>query len=306
VPIDPQLESYLANAFAVHELPVEDARAMVEQGATAMFGEKDAVGAVVDRTLPAPVRVRIYEPPGARPERGFPVLVYFHGGGWVVGSLDTHDGVCRALCARTPCVVVAVDYRLAPEHRYPAAVEDAWAATAWVAEHAASIGGDASRIAAAGDSAGGALAAAVAQRARAYGLALRHQLLIYPVLDYELGTDSYSRNGDGYGLSRDAMQWYWQQYLGPEGHDRGSEPEASPLRASDLSGLAPAFVATCEYDPLLDEGEAYARRLADAGVPVRLQRYDGMIHGFVRMGALVDRAQGALDDCAAALADAFS
>jgi acetyl esterase len=304
VPIDPQFDSYLAEAFSVHEIPVEDARVLVEAGSASMFGEPDPVGAVVDRALPGPVRVRIYEPPGD--DRGRPVLVYFHGGGWVLGNLDTHDGVCRALCARTPCVVVSVDYRLAPEHRFPAAVDDAWAATAWVAEHARSLGGDPARIAVGGDSAGGTLAAVVALRARDHGLALRRQLLLYPVTDHSFDTRSYEENGAGCGLTREAMQWYWQQYLGPDAHVHGASPEASPLRAPSLADVAPAFVLTCEYDPLRDEGEAYAQRLEDAGVPVALRRYDGMIHGFLRMPAIVDRARGALDECAASLREAFA
>jgi acetyl esterase len=231
------------------------------------------------------------------------VLVYLHGGGWVVGSLETHDGVCRALASRTPCVVAAVDYRLAPEHRFPAAVEDAWAATAWVAEHAASIGGDPDRIAVGGDSAGGTLATACAIRARDHGLRLALQLLVYPVTDHRFDTASYEECAEGYGLTRDAMRWYWAQYLGP---DDGSSPEASPLRAADLAGLAPAHVVTAEYDPLRDEAEAYAARLEEAGVPVRLDRCEGLIHGFLRMPGTIRRADAVLDDAAAALREAFA
>jgi acetyl esterase len=247
--------------------------------------------------------VRIYEPLGA--ERDLPVLVYFHGGGWVVGSLESHDGVCRALAARTPCLVVAVDYRLAPEHRFPVAVDDAWAATAWVAEHARSIGGDPARIAVGGDSAGGNLAAVVALRARDRGLRLALQLLVYPVCDDDLDTDSYREWAEGYGLTRAAMGWFWDHYLGPEGHVQGPGPEACPLQAPDLSGVAPALVLLAEYDPLLDEGEAYAHRLDEAGVPVARRRYEGVIHGFFRMAALTDRASEAHDEAAAALRAAF-
>ncbi len=302
MPLDPQCRAYLEVAVPVDELSVADARAMIEQNAPGLFGEPDPIGLVLDQTLPGPIRVRVYQPRAAAPE--LPVLVYFHGGGWVYGSIETHDGVCRALCARTPCVVVSVDYRLAPEHRFPAAVEDAWAATAWVAEHARSLGGDPARIAVGGDSAGGHLAAVVARRARDRGLALRHQLMIYPVTDCRFDTPSYAECAEGYGLTQAAMRWFWNHFLGPEG-DPG-DPEASPLRAPDLAGVAPATVLTAEYDPLRDEGEAYAARLREAGVPVTLTRYDGLIHGFIRMAALVDRTQQGLDECATALRDAFA
>jgi acetyl esterase len=310
VPLDPQAQAYLdrleeTGTPPYDELPVAEARKLIEAGAAALFGPLDPVGAVVDRALPGPrgpVRARIYEPPDGRTP--WPVLLYFHGGGWVLGSLDTHDGVCRALAARTPCVVVSVDYRLAPEHRFPAAVEDAWAATAWVAEHAASVRGDPLRIAVGGDSAGGNLAAVVALRACRHGPPLALQLLVYPVLDCGLDTPSYRECAAGYGLTYELMRWFRDHYLGPEG--AVADPEASPLRASDLAGAAPALVLTAEYDPLRDEGETYARRLEEAEVPVRLSRYDGMIHGFFRMAAVIDCAQGALDEAAAGLRGAFA
>jgi acetyl esterase len=302
MPLDPQCRAYLDAAVPVDELSVADARAMIAQNAPGLFGKPDPIGLVLDQTLPGPIPVRVYQPRAAAPE--LPVLVYFHGGGWVYGSIETHDGVCRALCARTPCVVVSVDYRLAPEHRFPAAVEDAWAATAWVAEHARSFGGDPARIAVGGDSAGGHLAAVVARRARDRGLALRHQLMIYPVTDCRFDTPSYAECAEGYGLTQAAMRWFWNHFLGPDG-DPG-DPEVSPLRAPDLAGVAPATVLTAEYDPLRDEGEAYAARLREAGVPVTLTRYEGLIHGFIRMAALVDRTQQGLDECATALRAAFA
>lgn len=307
MPLDPDAKSYLERLAAlgappITELTPAEVRLASEATAADLFGPTDPVGAVVDQALPGPVRTRVYRPPGG--SRELPVLVYFHGGGWVAGSLDTHDGVCRALCARTPCVVVSVDYRLAPEHRFPTAVEDAWAATAWVAEHAASIGGDAARVAVGGDSAGGTLAAVVALRARDHGLVLRLQLLVYPVADYDLDSPSYREHADGYGLTRDAMRWYWEHYLGPDAD--GSSPEASPLRAADLSGAAPAQVLTVEYDPLRDEGEAYAERLRAAGVPADGRRIGGLIHGAYRMPGTIPRAGELLDSSVAALRAAFA
>jgi acetyl esterase len=263
------------------------------------------VASVVNRTIPGPasdIPIRVYTPKGGAAPR--PVLVFFHGGGWVIGDLETHDAPCRQLASAVPALVVAVDYRLAPEHRFPAALDDAWAATAWVSEHGASIGVDPSRIAVGGDSAGGTLTAGVTFRARERGLPLAFQLLVYPVTDHRFDTASYEACASGYGLTRAAMQWYWDLYLGPEGD--GSAPEASPLRADDLAGLPPALVQTCEFDPLRDEGEAYGARLAAAGVPATVSRYDGLIHGVFRMPGTVPAAWAMLEEAAAALRAAFA
>ena len=281
------------------ELPLEVLRAGPELEVPEIWGLPDEVDEVVDLRIPGPagpLRVRVYRPLSTEI---LPVVIWFHGGGWVVGTLDSHDPVCRALANRTPCVVVAVDYRLAPEAPFPAALEDSWAATQWVAEEALKLGADASRIVVAGDSAGGNLAAAVALRARDRGLDLALQVLVYPVTDAELESESYHRLATGLNLTRAKMEWYWQQYL--DGAD-GLNPEASPLRAPDLAGVAPAIVQTAEHDPLLSEGEAYARRLEEAGVPVTLTRYDAVIHGFIRMPALVAEADFALAQIASAVA----
>jgi acetyl esterase len=263
------------------------------------------VGSVVDRRIPGPagdIPVRVYTPNGTAP---FPLLVYFHGGGWVLGGIDTHDGTCRSLANGAGCVVVSVDYRLAPEHRYPAAAEDCCAATQWAAAHAAELGADARRVAVGGDSAGGNLAAVVALMARDRGgPALVLQLLIYPATDARFDTASYRDNADGYLLTAADMRWFWDHYLGDSG--RGAEPYASPLRAADLSGLPPALVITAEFDPLRDEGEAYAKRLEDAGVASRLSRYDGMIHGFFGMGQMIDRANAAVGEACANLKLAYA
>ena len=221
----------------------------------------------------------------------------------MVGSVQTHHGVCASLAHEAGCAVVSVDYRLAPEHRFPAALEDAWAVTLWASEHASELGGLSGALAVGGDSSGGNLAAVVAVWARDRGLPLAHQLLVYPVCDADLETPSYAEFAEGFGLTRSTMRWFWEQYV-PAAEERLTV-EASPLRAADLSGVAPAHVVTAEYDVLRDEGEAYARRLEEAGVPVTLSRYDGLIHGFFRMPAVLDRARDALGEAADGLRAAF-
>jgi acetyl esterase len=258
------------------------------------------LASVEDRKIPGPagaIAVRIYQPDGAGVK---PVLVYLHGGGWVIGTLDSYDATCRELAQGAGCVVVAVDYRLAPEHRYPAAPEDCYAALRWVAANAASLGADARRLAVGGDSAGGNLSAVVSQMARDKGgPAIRFQLLIYPVTDADFTRRSYVDNAEGYLLTTASMRWFWDHYLPDPG--QRAEPYASPLRAADLSGLPPAWVCTAEFDPLRDEGEAYAKRLQQAGVSTTLTRFDGLIHGFISMGLVAPRAQAAIDEAVAAL-----
>jgi acetyl esterase/lipase len=231
--------------------------------------------------------------------------VYFHGGGWVVGDLDTHEAICRTLANPASCVVASVDYRCAPECRYPTAAEDAYAATCWIAEHAGELGVDARRLALCGDSAGGNLAAVVPLMARDRGgprVAL--QVLVYPVTDCDLDTPSYRENATGYILTREGMRWYWEQYA--PGLAERREPYASPLRASSLAALPPALVVTAEYDPLRDDGELYARRLAEAGVPVALSRYAGLVHSFFRLTNVLDAARAAVREVADALGKAWA
>jgi acetyl esterase len=231
---------------------------------------------------------RLYVPDGAddRP----PLTLFYHGGGWVIGTLDTHDGTCRAIAQKSGSAVLSIAYRLAPEHRYPAAADDCYDALVWAAENAASLGIDASRLAVAGDSAGGNLAAAVAIMARdRAGPALRHQLLIYPVTDQDYSLPSYAENGDGsYYLSTDGMRWFWGHYLGETATNEA--PLAAVLRTSDLSSLPSATVITAEYDPLRDEGNAYAEKLKAAGVPVDAATAPGMVHGFFSMFEAVPAA----------------
>ncbi|MEZ5099068.1 MAG: alpha/beta hydrolase [Thermoleophilia bacterium] len=309
MPVDPAVRAYLdglaaAGIVPVNEVPIADSRRLADQLAPRLFGDPDPVGSIDDWTVPGPggpISIRRYLPVGA--DGPLPALVWYHGGGWVVGSLDSHDLACRALANRAGCAVVAVDYRLAPEHRFPAAVDDCWAATVWVAEHAGELGVDRARLAVGGDSAGGNLAAVMALRARDRGLPLRLQLLVYPVADCSFDTPSYEENAVGFGLTRDAMRWYWEQYLGPDGD--GAHPEASPLRA-ELAGVCPAHVQVVELDPLRDEGALLAAALDRAGVETTLARFDGLIHGVVRMPGVIPRANEVLDDASTALRRALA
>ena len=287
----------------LHTLSVEAARQLMIDLFTTK-GEREPVGKVEDRSIPGrdgPLALRIYTPAGRGP---FPILAFFHGGGWVIGNLETHDAPCRALANAAGCIVVAVDYRLAPEHKFPVAPEDCYAATRWVADHAAEIGGDPRRLAVGGDSAGGNLAAVVAQLSRDRGgPPLVFQLLVYPVTDHRFDTASYRENADGYFLTKDGMEWFWNHYLARAGD--GDQPLASPLRARSLRGLPPAFVMTAEYDPLRDEAESYAALLREAGVEVALTRYPGTIHGFFSMGNVLSAGKQGMEDAAAALRTAF-
>jgi acetyl esterase len=229
-----------------------------------------------------------------------PLLVFFHGGGWVVGDIATHDTVCRHLANRAECAVVSVDYRLAPEHKFPAAVDDAYTATAWVAENAAALGVDAGRLAVGGDSAGGNLAAVVCLMARDRGAPrISYQLLVYPATDAAMRHESIARFAEGHVLTRATMRWFYEQYL-PSPED-AADWRVSPLVAADLAGLPPAYVLTAGYDPLCDEGDAYAARLAAAGVPVEHRRFPGQIHGFTTNGKIIRAADAALDEAAASL-----
>jgi acetyl esterase len=234
------------------------------------------------------------------------LLVFFHGSGFVLCSLDTHDGMCRNLCAGGGCVVASVDYRLAPEHKFPAGPDDCVSATRWAAAHAGELSADPGRIAVGGDSAGGTMAAVTALRVRDEGgPALCAQLLLYPVTDYHTaGTLSYEENADGYGLTRDTMKCFWAHYLTDA--SEATNPYASPLRASDLSLLPPALVITAEYDPLRDEGDLYAERLKAAGVPTRLSRYDGVNHGFMFWVGNVEKAGTAMKEACAWLRGIFA
>ena len=311
MPLDPKVRELLdaaAGAPPIGTVPVEVMREGTRSQMAASFrmGLVSApVAAVGNRVVPgltSDLPVRVYTPEGRGP---FPIVVFFHGGGWVLGSLDTHDPFCRALCAGAECVVVSVAYRLAPEHRFPAATDDALAATRWAADHAAEFGGDPARIAAAGDSAGGNLATVTALRARDEGgPALRGQLLIYPVVGYHTPpTPSYIENAEGYGMTRQTMVWFWEQYLADGA--QAAHPHAVPLVA-DLRGLPSALVITAEYDVLRDEGERYVERLRAAGVAARLSRYDGVHHRFAEMMGILDQAAQARDEMCAWLREVLA
>ncbi|MBL4846249.1 MAG: alpha/beta hydrolase [Planctomycetes bacterium] len=251
-----------------------------------------------DRTVEGaagPLPARLYVPPGA--DSG--LLLFFHGGGWVIGDLETHDSVCKALAVRAGRRVLAVDYRLAPEHPFPAAADDALAAFRWAVDHASELGVDPTRIAVGGDSAGGNLAATVAQRARQPGPGPCFQLLLYPGMDFVDKAPSHETFGKGFLLTSEDIRWFQNHYLSDPA--QASDPKASPGRAKDLSGLAPACVMTAGYDPLRDEGRSYARRLQAAGVAAEDRCYPGLVHGFMHLAGAIPAAAAALEDAAQAL-----
>jgi len=297
MPLDPQIQALLdkgAGVPATETLAVPQARAQYEARIALMAPAPQVATREFSIAGPGgPLRIRLYTPDGKGPH---PLLVFFHGSGFVLCSLDTHDGICRNLCAGGGCVVASVDYRLAPETKFPGPVEDCLVATSWCAEHAAELGADPARVLVGGDSAGGNLAAVTALRIRDEGgPKLAGQLLLYPVTDFHTpGTPSYAENASGYGLTRATMEWFWGHYLArPED---AAHPHAAPLRAPDLAGLPPALIQTAEYDPLRDEAEHYAERLKAAGVPVQVTRWAGMNHGFLFWVGKVEAARPAMDE----------
>ncbi len=304
VPLDPQIRAMRDqrerdNVPPLYAMSLADARAADLASIRAGGGDPQPVYEVADLKIPGPagdLPLRLYRPARGQP---LPALLYFFGGGWVLGTIDTADGVSRSLANSSGALVVVVGYRLAPEHRFPAAIDDCYATLRWVAEHADEIGADPARLAVGGDSAGGNLAAAVALRARADGPALVGQLLVYPNTDQLADDESMRAADDPFLFNRHSVAWYRQHYLASPGD--AADPLASPLRAGSLAGLPPALVITAEYDPLRDQGEAYARRLAEDGVPVELRRYEGMAHGFFTMAGTVDASRAALAQAAACL-----
>ncbi|HZO81280.1 MAG TPA: alpha/beta hydrolase [Candidatus Binataceae bacterium] len=309
MPLDPQMKAILDKAAAAgnppfHKLTPAAARAFIRSRPP--MGAPESVAHVEDRRIPGPagqIPIRIYRPIGSAP---LPAVVFFHGGGWVVGDIEMTDPVCRILTNAARCATVSVDYRLAPEHRFPAGPEDCYAATRWVAENAAMIGADPARLAVAGTSAGASLATVAAMMARDRGgPQLGYQVLWYPATDAEMDTPSHRNYATDsyYFLSRADMEWFWGHYLSSE-RDKAN-PYCAPAAAKDLSGLPPALVITAEYDPLRDEGEEYAARLRRAGVATRCTRYEGVTHGFVGMAQILAKGRQAVEEAAAALRETF-
>ncbi len=308
MPLDPEAKAlldWIANLYPpVHITPVEEARRNFRERTRLTDGAPVQAARIEDRTIRTPqgdIPIRVYTPEG---NEAFPALIYFHGGGWVIGDLDTHQNLCCDFAYRGRSVVVAVDYRLAPEHKFPRAVEDCYAATQWVAAHANELRIDPRRTAVGGDSAGGNLAAAVCLMARDRGEPrLGFQLLVYPVMDHNFDTASYHEYASGFSLTREAMKYYWDQYLSAK--EDGQNPYASPLRAGDLRGVPPALVVIAEYDPLRDEGRAYAQRLREAGVPVTLRHCETMLHGFLTMTDRIDAARRIRQEIAQTVGNTF-
>jgi acetyl esterase len=308
VPLDPQLQAIRDqrerdNVPPLYTMSLTEARAADLASIRQSGGEPEPVHEVASLTIPGPggeLPLRLYRPTSERP---LPTLLYFFGGGWVLGTIDTADGVSRSLATTSGALVIVVGYRLAPEHPFPAAIEDCHAAVHWVAEHADDIGADANRLAVGGDSAGGNLAAAVALRSRTDGPALVGQLLVYPNTDQLADDQSMRAADDPFLFNRHSVAWYRSHYLANS--QDAANPLASPLRAESLAGLPPALVITAEYDPLRDQGEAYARRLAAEGVDVELHRYPGMAHGFFTMAGAVDASRAAIAQAGSRLREWF-
>lgn len=312
MPLHPEVEAMRTrkareNTPPLYTLSLDEARAADLAEIQAASGTGEPVGAVTDLVIDGPggrQRIRIYEPDGAH-GRGRPALVYFYGGGWTLGSLETCDAICRALTNAAGIVTISVEYRLAPEHPFPAAVEDCHAGLAWVAAHAEEIGVDAARLAVGGDSAGGNLAAAVTLLARDEGgPPIRHQLLVYPNTDNQWDPEALRAYEDPLLFNRFSVEWYWRHYLADE--KDGLNALVSPLRAATLAGLPDATVITAEYDPLRDQSEEYARKLREAGAKVESRRFDGMAHGFFAMFGAFTLGREAIDYAAARLAAVLS
>ena len=306
MPLDTQIESVMEQVAALgfppsHTVSAQEARSNAKARPR---GKGPDVHKVEDIKIPSdagPIPARIYTPSN---ETSLPILVWFHGGGWVVGDLESADATARHLCNESSSVIISIDYRLAPETKFPGASDDCYTATQWVSENASSLNADPDKIAVGGDSAGGNLAAVVSLMARdKQGPKIGFQLLVYPVTEMNFNTKSYIDNAEGYQLSRDGMIWYWDHYL--EDKEAANNPYAAPMKAESLQNLPPALIITAEYDPLRDEGKAYAERLKAEGVTTQYTMYSGMIHGFFGMASVVDKGRAAVKESADAMRKAL-
>lgn len=307
--LDPQVRALLdrieqSGAPPYHTLPAVEARQMYDEASLQLRGSPPQPYRVDPLAIPGPASTLnslLYRPSA---ELGLPALIYFHGGGYTIGSLQSHDCVCRALCVETGCIVISVDYRLAPEHKYPAALEDAWGATNWLVENAEELGVDPNRIAIGGDSAGGNLATVVCLMAKQAGAPrLVYQLLIYPGTDMSCSLPSHQAFAQGYRLTSELIDWFYDHYFSPG--DDLNHWRASPLNAESFADLPPAFILSAGYDPLQDENRLYGERMSAAKVPVKHSHYEGMMHGFITMPGVLDKAGEALSECAAELRVVF-
>ncbi|TNE37481.1 MAG: alpha/beta hydrolase [Alphaproteobacteria bacterium] len=309
--LDPQVQWVLDVAKEkglpeLNELSADEAKAVYEERAKTLSLKDIDIGKSIDVAIPGPhgdIPARIYQPIGM--EGALPVLIYYHGGGWVIGSPDTHDGLCRMIANDGPFVVISVDYRMGPEHRFPAAVDDAYAALNWTVDNIADFGGDTEKIAVGGDSAGGNLSAVVCLVAREEGSYMpRFQWLIYPATDMRMNAPSHNAYGEGYFLTKPLMQWFRGHYLNDDADQL--DWRASPLLAESLKDLPPALIQTAGYDPLQDEGKAYAERLNEEGGAASYTHYSGMIHGFINLGGAIDEAKTCIKEGVEALRKAFA
>jgi acetyl esterase len=291
----------------LHEMPLDQGRSMLA-AMNAAAGAPEAVHAVEDRRVPGPdgdIPVRVYRPSS---DANLPIAVFIHGGGFTMGGLDSHDSMCRALANASECLVVAIDYRLAPEHKFPDGIDDSYAATAWVHEHARELGGDGERLAIGGDSGGATFATTVCRMARDRGgPPIAFQYLINPGgMDYDYDRPSLTENGSGYFITLDDIRWIERQYFRAGTSEGEDDWRAAPGHAPDVTGLPPAIVLTAELDPVRDQGRAYVQRLRDAGVPVEHSEYAGMIHGWVNMCGEIDAGRDGLDEVATAIRKALA
>lgn len=308
--LDPQAKALLesiekSGAPPYNAYTAREARLIYDKASDLVRGSPPEPFAIEEIEIPGrngSIPAWIYKPSA---EDNLPVLIYYHGGGYTIGSLKSHDCVCRGICVEAKCIVVSVDYRLAPENKYPAAVEDAWDAAKWVANQAESIGGDLKNIAIGGDSAGGNLTAVVSLLAKASdNPQFVFQLLIYPGTDMTCSFESHNKFGEGYRLTNELLAWFYDHYFSQ--NDDITHWKASPLNAKDLSDLPPAFMISAGFDPLQDENKAYADKLKASGVAIKHSHYAGMIHGFLTMPGAIDKAKDGISECAAELRKAFS